>query len=147
MTIGERIKKNRQQKKLSQKELGKLLGVSQQMIGQWESPNANLTLDTIQKLATALEIDINELLGNDIFPFDPKLREKYVNFDNKERHHLLIHHYNEMGRIGRDSLLEILSNLKILNDAGQKEASKRVEELTEIPRYTQKGSKTPDKEE
>lgn len=138
MTIGERIRKNRQQKKLSQKELGKLLGVSQQMIGQWESPNANLTLDTIQKIATALEIDLNELLGNDIFPFNPDLRDKYVNFDSKERHHLLIHHYNEMGRIGRDSLLEILSNLKKLNDTGQKEASKRVEELTEIPRYTQK---------
>ena len=34
MTIGERIKKIRQENGLSQKELGKKLNVSQQMIGQ-----------------------------------------------------------------------------------------------------------------
>ena len=37
MTIGDRIKKARQEKGLSQKELGRKLGVSQQMIGQWET--------------------------------------------------------------------------------------------------------------
>ena len=147
MNIGERIRDYRKKAGLSQKELGKKLDVSQQHIAQYENGKRMPKLDTLKKIANALEIDINDLLENDIFPFDPDLRETYVNFDNNARHHLLIHHYNEMGRIGRDALLEILSYLKILNDMGQKEASKRIKELTEIPRYTQKGSNTPDKEE
>ncbi len=144
MTIGERIRDCRKKAGLSQKELGKKLNVSQQHIAQYESEKRMPKLETLQKIASALEVDINRLLGNEQFPFEPELRETYVNFDNKERHHLLIHHYDEMGRIGRDSLIEILAYLKILNDDGQMEASKRVSELTEISRYTQKGK--PDKE-
>lgn len=66
MTIGEQIKKIRKEKGLSQKELGKLLGVSQQMIGQYESPNSNLKLDTIKKISSVLKIDYNELIKKDI---------------------------------------------------------------------------------
>lgn len=54
MTIGERIKKIRQEKGLSQKELGERISVSQQMIGQWENGKANPKIETIEKIAKAL---------------------------------------------------------------------------------------------
>lgn len=66
MTIGEQIRKLRQEQGLSQKKLGELLGVSQQMVGQYESPNANLKLDTIKKIASVLKVNYSELVNLDI---------------------------------------------------------------------------------
>ena len=66
---------------------------------------------------------------------EEELEYKKLNHDNESRHHLLVYHYNSLGQVGRDSLMEILANLKILNEEGQKEASKRVQELTEIKKY------------
>ncbi|MCL3783353.1 helix-turn-helix transcriptional regulator [Roseburia hominis] len=66
MTIGEQIKKIRQEKGLSQKKLGEILGVSQQMIGQYENPYSNLKLDTIKKIADALNIDYTELVQSNL---------------------------------------------------------------------------------
>lgn len=65
MTAGKRIKKIRQEKGLSQKELGKKLGVSQQMIGQWEAAKANPQMDTLEKIANALNVPLYELMGFD----------------------------------------------------------------------------------
>ena len=62
MTIGDRIKKIRQEKGLSQKELGEMLGVSQQMIGQWETGKANPKIETVDKIAIALKVSRNDLL-------------------------------------------------------------------------------------
>ena len=59
MSIGENIRRIRKDKKLTQKELGeKLEGISQQQIGQWENGIKIPKLETIQKIATALEIHI-----------------------------------------------------------------------------------------
>ncbi len=66
MTIGEQIKKIRQEKGLSQKKLGEILGVSQQMIGQYENPYSHLKLDTIKKIADALNIDYTELVQSNL---------------------------------------------------------------------------------
>lgn len=63
MTVGERIKKIRQEKGLSQKQLGEKLGVSQQMIGQYENPNSNLKTDTISKIAYALDVSFVDIIG------------------------------------------------------------------------------------
>lgn len=47
---------------LSQRELGKRIGVSQPQIAKWESGNApNMQIKTIQALAKALSIDSSEL--------------------------------------------------------------------------------------
>ncbi len=135
--IGEQIKKIRKEKGLSQKDLGEMLGVSQQMVGQYESPNANLQQDTITKIANALNVPESELIGFDFKLYEEQREE--LNKDNDVRHHLLIYYYDRLERTGRDSLMEILVNLLILNSFGQKEAVKRVEELTEFPQYIKSG--------
>lgn len=62
MTIGEQIKKIRQENKLSQKDLGEKLGVSQQMIGQWETGKSNPKIETLKKFANALKVSIGDLM-------------------------------------------------------------------------------------
>ena len=62
MEIGKKIKTMRKQKVLTQKELAQKLGVSQQMINQYENNSSNLTFETLQKIATALDVSINELI-------------------------------------------------------------------------------------
>ena len=134
--IYQKIRQLRIERGLSQKALGEKCGLPQQAINRIEQGQRKIDIDLLFKIATALKTDISEFLGNERFPFEPDIRETYINFDNKERHHLLIHHYDEMGRVGRNSLMEILASLKRLNQTGQQEAAKRVEELTELPRYT-----------
>ena len=50
MEIGKKIKTMRKQKGLTQKELAQKLGVSQQMINQYENNSSNLTLKHYKKL-------------------------------------------------------------------------------------------------
>ena len=58
MTIGERIKKARKNKGWSQSELGQVLGVSQQMIAQFENSKRRPKLETLDKIAAAKEADV-----------------------------------------------------------------------------------------
>lgn len=64
MTIGERIFAARKNAGLTQLELGKKLGVSQQMIAQFEKSRRNPKLETIEKIAFALNVPVIELLGD-----------------------------------------------------------------------------------
>lgn len=72
MTIGARIKKTRKEKHISQKELGEKLGVSAAMIGQYETGVRNPKIETIQKIADALEVPVTDLLFPPIDPNDPE---------------------------------------------------------------------------
>ncbi len=137
MTIGERIKKSRQEKGLSQKALGQLLGVSQQMIGQYEAPNANLKLGTLQKIATVLDINVNDLLNSTLEDSPVYCALK----DNNSLDSYLAHTYINQKlakEIDWEPIdIEMVKVFKTLNETGKTIAIERIEELTEIPRYTQ----------
>lgn len=126
MTVGEHIKKIRQEKKLSQKELGDRLGVSQQMIGQYENPNSKLKLDTLQKIADALDVPLKEIFS--IVENDENMID-LTSLDTKEQIELAFETISSK----KTRLDECFEKL---NAYGKEEALKRVEELTEIPRYT-----------
>ncbi len=64
MTLGERIKKIRSERKISQKELGRKIGVSQQQIAQYESGKRNPKIENLYRIAVALEVPILELSDN-----------------------------------------------------------------------------------
>lgn len=49
---------NRKKQKRSQSELASVLGVKQAMISQWERGDCNYSYETISKLASALNMDI-----------------------------------------------------------------------------------------
>lgn len=63
MSIGKNIKNLRKEKGLTQAELGKRLNVTQQMIGQYENGKNSPQMDTLKKIATALEVKVADLIG------------------------------------------------------------------------------------
>lgn len=134
MGIGENIKFIRIQKKMTQKELGeKLGGITQQQIGQWENGNKNPKIETIQKIATALEVSLSDIMGAEEF-------DKIIETKSRIKRQI------DSGII-TTLPSSLLDNYSKLNDTGKREADKRVQELTEIPRYTQIEKNLPDKED
>lgn len=62
--IGERLRSYRNQKGWSQEELAERAGVHPTYIGQLERGEKNATLDSISKVAVALNISLSQLFEN-----------------------------------------------------------------------------------
>jgi DNA-binding XRE family transcriptional regulator len=67
--IGKMIKAARQQRKLTQEELGRLVGVQKAQISKLETSANSATIDTIIKVFRALKAEIN---------FNVKLEEGFI---------------------------------------------------------------------
>ncbi len=67
--LGKMIKSARQERNLTQEELGKLVGVQKAQISKLESSANSASIDTILKVFKALKAEIN---------FNVKLEEKFV---------------------------------------------------------------------
>lgn len=145
MSIGENIRRARIEKGITQRELGERLGgISQQQIGQWENGNKNPKLETIHRIANALQVDISEIY-TDFAIFKNRVVENSLAlsaakrigilkddlFEDLEQRHIV-----EELDITKDKQ-ELLFEYNKLNTDGQKEARKRVQELTEIKKYTE----------
>ena len=141
MSVGENIRQARTQKNITQKELGeKLGGIPQQQIGRWENGKSTPKLDTIKKIATALEVSMTDLIGTvgNIAETSASTMESAVENISET----IIDISTKMQMLSKDEKA-LIYNYQKLNNIGKNEARKRVHELTEIPRYTQK--EMPDK--
>ncbi|MCA6470707.1 MAG: helix-turn-helix transcriptional regulator [Chitinophagaceae bacterium] len=67
--VGKMIKAARQERKLTQEELGRLIGVQKAQISKLESSANSATIDTIIRVFKALKAEIN---------FNVKLEDNYV---------------------------------------------------------------------
>jgi HTH-type transcriptional regulator / antitoxin HipB len=56
--IGKAIKQTRQERKLTQEELGKLIGVQKAQISRLESNASNITIETLMKVFNALHANV-----------------------------------------------------------------------------------------
>ena len=56
--IGKAIKQTRQERNLTQEELGKLIGVQKAQISQLENNTSNVTMDTLLRVFTALKAKV-----------------------------------------------------------------------------------------
>ena len=56
--LGDAIKKTRKERKLTQEQLGKLIGVQKSQISKLERNTRNVTIETILKVFRALKTDI-----------------------------------------------------------------------------------------
>lgn len=61
MKTGEKIREIRKQQKLSMKELGKRIGLSEQAISQYERGVRNISLEVLYAIANALNVSIEDL--------------------------------------------------------------------------------------
>ena len=64
MNIGDNMRNIRKQKSMTLQQLADILGCSQQNISQYESGKRTPKLKTIQKIADALNVNVNDLLEN-----------------------------------------------------------------------------------
>ena len=70
MTIGEHISLLRKRKKLSQADLGKSIGTSGDIVGRYERNIITPSIEVIMKMAVALEVSIDFLVGNTTLELD-----------------------------------------------------------------------------
>lgn len=120
----DKIKKIRLEKGLTQKQLAEKCGMYESQIRKYETGKANPKIETLQKIADALEVPIIELRDDlDLFG------ERVINYFDFQRQII-------EEAIKDEELL--LDDYRILNTAGKAEARKRIQELTEIKRYIEK---------
>ena len=143
MTTGELIKQARKQSNLSQKELAEKLGVSASMIGQYENDLRNPKLDTLQRIANALNVPISSLTDGvhtiEIPVADYTMRlptqEEIAHMAPAEQEYYLL-------RLLADGFPEVLFHeltkvYQELNKLGQVESVIRVRELAQCKKYTE----------
>ena len=131
MNIGENIRRIRMEKHMTQKELGeKLGGISQQQIGQWETGKANPKIDTIQKIADALNVSVIDFIEN-IYQI------------RKGPHGIGPILSNATLKVSKMDEVFLMNFYRQLNDAGKTEAYKRVGELTLIETYKTTETQSP----
>ena len=123
----ESIKSARKRRGWTQEQLANAIGVKRSVISKYESGSISPSIDTIQKIADALEISIFDLYSvssGDLAKYSHQ--EGFIESQNELR---------EFGYCFSENEIEIVKKFNQLNDDGQQKAVERVEELTEIPRY------------
>lgn len=115
MSFLENLKNLRMQKGMSQQKLAELSGVSQTAIYHWEKGLRKPKFEQVRHLAAALDVCVSDLEPDWSF-YKEEVWEDGFPLDE----------------------LRILQDYRILNDNGKDEARKRVNELTEIPKYQKK---------
>lgn len=92
MTVGERIKELRTQKKLTQTELAKLVELSYIQVGRYETNKSNPSADVLQRLATALDITtdyLDDAVAAQLTDKELLKQFKQVELLNSEDNHLV----------------------------------------------------------
>lgn len=131
MTTGEKIRSVRKEKGLTQKALGALLGVTQATVGQYETNPNPPKIETLRRIAGALEVPVGLLLGDDVmrYPWWLALRYKLASvgcsFEFYEEDAMLWVTYP-------DGILEVTEEeLKKLNDEADSYLRFKLQELRE----------------
>jgi transcriptional regulator with XRE-family HTH domain len=134
LNFGDKIRSIRLQKGLTQKEAAERLGLTYSTYSNYENNNRTPKYSILKQIATGFDVSVDELISASfIAPMEIDLKtteeaERIIDELEKDTTRMLD--------------VEILQNFRKLNKSGKTEAAKRVQELTEIPRYTK-----PDKEE
>jgi len=165
VTIGEHIKRIRKEKGLTQKKLGELCGINEVQIRQYELGKANPKIETVNKVAIALEVPISEFFE---FKKDKTLQRIVEAFPNSRitditdgtsinivqktnnmtieelkeyNKQKFIEQYDTLNRAGTDTLHTVMQTFQYLNDKGIHEVGSRAIELTSVEKYKKKPNK------
>lgn len=126
MTIGNRIKKLREENNMTQEELAKHINSTKQTIYKYENDIiTNIPSDKIEKISEVLGTKPSCLMGWEIEKAIKEISNAFGIVCKKNKKDFFT-----------DDILELIGNYNKLNDIGQREANKRVEELTCINKYS-----------
>lgn len=129
--LGKKIKRYRTDANITQRKMAKLLGIPYSTYSNYENDNRTPDTDTLDKICNILHVSMSDLIGPVVGPMGgddtlDRVRELAYNpiipFTPENMATMLREH-------------DLITSFRKLNIAGQNEAAKRVEELTEIPRY------------
>lgn len=98
MTIGEHIMLLRKQKGLSQADLGKAIGTSGDIVGRYERNIMSPSIEVIIKMADALEVSIDYLVGKTNLQLDKTTLDRL----------------EEIGKLNDDARQYILNHLDLM---------------------------------
>ena len=114
--FGLRLRALRNEKKLTQDELGKSLNVSGKTIGTWERDSRQPNIEAINKLASIFDVTTDYLLGNS----NEKQPQKYYDLSDKEKNDIAIQAEKLMEGI------ETGNNLNFYGEPATKEQKDRI---------------------
>lgn len=166
--IGKNIRTLRKEKGLTQKALSKKTGIAEITIRQYEAGKYLPKYDNMLKLAIALNVSTREILsydnmigdidqtgdivyeradileynriiskqksGDGFTPYDIRFISDFIKDNPLIREWFVVNGLKSQ----EENLHHIQDSYEHLNDEGRKEAAKRIEELTEIERYTKR---------
>ncbi len=141
MEIGERIRKLRKKKSITQEQLADKLGLKRAIISKYENGIVDINLSTIKKIADILEVSTTDLIEggqfvDENFDIDEDIKkhpEKYTTIKD-DTGRTVAHRLNKDHEV-------MLLRYKTLNKKGQEEANNYIAYLSKQKRYT-----TPDEE-
>lgn len=150
MDIGTRIKELRKARGMTQKELAKKTSLSIASIQGYEQKKYKPKLNTIAKIAVALDVLLLDLVDTD----DPILQNEItainipdLNYINSVLRSTRSQNIYELNRILSDKndiqqlFWDLLTNFNLLNEFGKKEAVKQIELFSKIPDYRKENDK------
>ncbi len=150
MKRGERIRQKRKEAGITQKELAARINVTPQLISQYENDIKQPKLETMYRIAIALGIRLEDLIGLKTFETAAEFEQSRSALAAEMRQNpqdcdsLVVHrkeHYLLIQSEEKDQLDRAFNKL---NKAGQRIAVERVKELSEIPRYQKDKKEAPD---
>ena len=144
MTVGEKIRKTRKQKKMTQNTLARLTGLAAITIRQYEANKYIPKIENLRKISHALDTSLSEFLepGQTIseYDIDDDVWNSLIKTNDGKLHQeietkIINGNFQLNGEQRRILLL-----FDALNADGKKEALKRIEELSFIPAYSSDGN-------
>ncbi len=93
MTFGERLAIVRKRRKMSQADVGKIININGDAYGRYERDEVKPTIEMANKIANALKISLDYLVGNTNIELDTetlKRVEDISKFSNDNKKHIYI---------------------------------------------------------
>lgn len=144
MTIGERIKEARKQKGMTQKQVADKCGMADSNLRAYELGKAKPKIETLQRIADALETHIGHLMGTetpdnaDITWLSSKLESIPLEELDQAMAEFIKDSAERFEHISINTLSDALWRaFGPLNKKGKVEAVRRVQELSELRKYTE----------
>ncbi|ODR41307.1 helix-turn-helix domain-containing protein [Eisenbergiella tayi] len=152
MPSGVKIKEYRLKKNLTQKELAAKCGMYESQIRKYELGTANPKIETLKKIANALEITVNQLGVSDseqlievgrnlVHEHDQSYLEMLnLNFETKHDLGLISEEEYQSEKKAYYQKKDLLDAFNSLNVLGKDKAIEQTRILTKVPEYQQQSS-------
>lgn len=122
MTIGERLKRLRTEKGLTQEEVGNILGITKAAVQKYENGTiTNFKSDTIRKLCCLFGIAPAYFIFDDV-------ESLYRSANSEELRNMIIKHFGE-------KFVSFLDVLQMMNDDGRQKVIEYSNDIVQIEDY------------